>query len=213
MALTCGFQAIIAGASCMEKSGGCAMNPSNPRLFIASAAAALLPAKARTQTGPAMRRAAVVPIRNSAICCGAMSLTSRDLISRLPLELSIEDFPTNASVPICPAVWMRPEVNRSAMRRRAICVTFAAGAIWPSFTAAFPSNHPPPGPDPGRVRCCGSGACIRCALIICLKEKTDGHIAPDRCLRAKAPPTGFTGQVRIYTRRTPPRPTACRARV
>ena len=31
------------------------MNPSNPRLFIASAAAALLPAKARTQTGPAMR--------------------------------------------------------------------------------------------------------------------------------------------------------------
>lgn len=31
------------------------MNPLNPRLFIASAAAALLPAKARTQTGPAMR--------------------------------------------------------------------------------------------------------------------------------------------------------------
>ena len=29
-------------------------------------------------------------------------------------------------------------INRSVMRRRAICVTFAAGAIWPSFTAAFP---------------------------------------------------------------------------
>ncbi len=71
------------------------MNPSNPRLFIASAAAALLPAKARTQTGPAMRlRCRCADQEFSYLLRG--NATSRDLISRLPLELSIEDFPTNA---------------------------------------------------------------------------------------------------------------------